>query len=187
MGIGDIQKEPEHDGSSGGSSSSSSGSSSDDETQFPEYEVRCPRILIREDEHGNAEAVTYPDTPAVACSRSWYTEEFTPDDHTPANWILAFWETSEVQNAKHKVQEVFGEDLHDLLHEDARLAAETIREAANRFSREPDKHRLEGIVRSCAVCGDDLHIVEDDTTNWDGREVCSDHTADDLASSGLLK
>jgi hypothetical protein len=179
--------------SSTSSSSSSSGSSRSttkglslpsgtNPDDFPVFSIASPYAVIRETDDGyefEANTVT-----AVEMKKTWYSAPWEYADHKPGEWKKVWWRQSAFRHTAHVVDDVTGEDLRTLLSEDVSRALDIIHEASNKYDRDGSEWSP---YRTCQVCGEDLHVRYDQIEEVNKRPVCSDHTIQEVASSGIMQ
>lgn len=199
MGLKEVKEEAESSTSSSSSSSSSGGGggrkyqdgltipSGTEPGDFPIVAKACPKHLVRHvsgTEGREWEYITYPDTPTVYMEATWYgTWEF--EDARPGNWERWWWSDDEFQYHCHIVDEVHGVSLVEQLNEDAERGIELLRSAANQYQSESRKREAQ-YERTCAVCGEELHVIYDDCTDVGEKVACDSHTVADLKHADLI-
>lgn len=188
MGLQQFQKEEDSNSNSSSSSSSSSNSSSNNSSSgqhpFPKYKRVCPQAVVKE-EGGELVLVLYPETESMPFKKDWYTAPWELNTPRPAEWEYVWWGEDELDLDRHRVQELYGIDLIEVLKDDPRLGLEYRRKAGKEFAHGGDVEEAQR-KRTCQVCEDEIDLVYDDWEEVGKIAVCAGHSVRELREADLV-
>lgn len=189
MGLGTFN--PDESGSSTNNNSNSGSSksggksrSSSSSGDYPQFDYKCPRYLVRRDGYGGLEFVTYPETPEVEYIKETKNSSWEKNDAL-VGWKRYWFSESEFRGHCQIVEKVTGDNLKKMLLEDPEKGLKTLRYAARNYDR--DENKWEKNERDCAVCDKSLNLLSGDYRSVGDHIVCKRHNVEDLHNAGLLE
>lgn len=187
MGLGDFKKGDDSDTSrdDNGSSNESSNSS----TSY-KYDKRMPYAVIKAEggvfEPEGYSADMYPNTRELTFRQPTETHHgWKLHEEQPSEWKEVWWSKDSFDLACRKVDEVLNVDLERLVKENPELALEAVRDANKQWSSDNNANEASKRQR-CYVCDSLIHLYYGDYERVDTHVVCEEHTAAELAESGIF-
>lgn len=157
--------------------------SNPDPEDFPIYQSVCPEYVVLENDNGQLELVSYPETEPIWLKKSWYSSNWELDQR-PEGWRRIWYSRQSFLYHKQIVKKESGKDLYKLLVTDAERALNLLTDCANRHNTEKSGGQPSSVT--CRVCGKTHSYISGDYRTIDRQPVCSNHTMEDLHNADLL-
>jgi len=196
MGLGEFTGSGSGAASSSNSSSSSSSSSGSSgyrtvreppanpgPDDFPIHQAVCPEYVILENDEGELELVSYPETEPIWLAKDWYSDQWSLDTR-PEGWKRIWYSRRQFLNHKYIVEQESGKDLYEELKRDPEAGLDLLRDCANRHGTEKSGGQPSSVV--CNICGEKHSYLSGEYRTIDNKQVCSNHTVDDLHHAELI-
>lgn len=148
---------------------------------FPVKTRASPQYVVTEVD-GEFGFLSNVEVPEVVMEKSWYSANWEYEDKQPGEWKRVWWTKQAFRRTAYIVEQESDENLLKVLADNPEYADELITECCRSYDTDQSisKHR------TCAVCGEELHIRYDDIREVQKQPVCSEHTMEEVDEAGLL-